>query len=143
MFHDEVLRYLISHLDQLNVRRALHGHQGRLSREVRDELERPERLRAVQSELLDVARTMRMAFIAYRDHDNKPVWEGHPFTDDVTSIRRFLFDIRITGGADLPEAVLDGLSGCDELEWTPSATREITCPAPAPRCPSSRRPGSS
>ncbi|MHC4415990.1 MAG: vWA domain-containing protein [Planctomycetota bacterium] len=73
----------------------------------------------------DVSRTMRLAFIAYRDHDNKPVWEGHPFTADVVSIRQFLFRLRNTRGADLPEAVLDGLDACNRLAWTPRATREI------------------
>ncbi len=73
----------------------------------------------------DMSRTMRLAFVAYRDHDNKPVWEGHPFTTDVNSIRKFLFGIRITGGADLPEAVFEGLAACASLQWNPQATRTI------------------
>ncbi len=73
----------------------------------------------------DMSRTMRLAFVAYRDHDNKPVWEGHPFTADVNSIRKFLFAIRITGGADLPEAVFEGLAACGSLQWNPQATRTI------------------
>ena len=39
--------------------------------------------------LSDISGSMRLAFVAYRDHDNKPVWEGHRFTDDVESIRHF------------------------------------------------------
>ncbi|MHC4430053.1 MAG: vWA domain-containing protein [Planctomycetota bacterium] len=73
----------------------------------------------------DISRTMRLAFVAYRDHDNPPVWQGHPFTTNVESIREFLFGIRITGGADLPEAVLEGLQACRELDWNPRATRQI------------------
>ncbi|NNM27827.1 MAG: VWA domain-containing protein [Phycisphaerales bacterium] len=72
-----------------------------------------------------ISRTLRLGFVAYRDHDNPPVWEGHPFTSDVDSIREFLFGIRITGGADLPEAVLDGLTACGQLDWNRDATREI------------------
>ncbi|MCH8824669.1 MAG: VWA domain-containing protein [Planctomycetes bacterium] len=75
--------------------------------------------------LNDISKTMRLAFVAYRDHDNKPVWEGHRFTNEVAPIRDFLFNLVITGGADLPEAVLEGLSACRDLDWNPYATRQI------------------
>ncbi len=75
--------------------------------------------------LNDISKTMRLAIIAYRDHDNKPVWEGQRFTDDIASIRKFLFGLRITGGADLPEAVLDGLEAAEDLNWNPYAARQI------------------
>jgi Mg-chelatase subunit ChlD len=73
----------------------------------------------------DISRTMRLAFVAYRDHDNPPTWEGHPFTRDVASIRDFLFRLPITGGADLPEAVYDGLAATRKLEWDRKADRTI------------------
>ena len=73
----------------------------------------------------DISRRTRVACIAYRDHDNKPVCEGHAFTTDVISVRDFLFDVRITGGHDLPEAVLEGLAACAKLEWNGSATHQI------------------
>jgi hypothetical protein len=73
----------------------------------------------------DISRTMRLGFVAYRDHDNEPVWEGHPFTDDVSEIRDFLFQVRITGGRDLPEAVYEGLAACAQLDWNKTATRQI------------------
>jgi len=73
----------------------------------------------------DISRTMRIAFVAYRDHDNTPVWEGHPFTTDVTKIVSFLMELQITGGADLPEAVLDGLAACGKLDWNAKAERQI------------------
>ena len=69
--------------------------------------------------------SLRVAIIAYRDHDNPPVWEGQRLTSDVAAIRRFLFDIRITGGRDLPEAVLEGLTACGDLDWTKGAARQI------------------
>ncbi len=75
--------------------------------------------------LNDISKTMRLAFVAYRDHDNKPVWEGHRFTVEVVAIRNFLFNLRITGGADLPEAVLEGLTACGNLNWNPYASRQI------------------
>lgn len=75
--------------------------------------------------LNDISKTMRLAFVAYRDHDNKPVWEGHRFTNEVAPIRDFLFNLNITGGADLPEAVLVGLTACRDLDWNPYATRQI------------------
>jgi hypothetical protein len=75
--------------------------------------------------LSDISRTMRLAFIAYRDHDNPPIWEGHPFTADVASIRNFLFGLNITGGYNLPEAVLAGITACQQLDWNADAVRQI------------------
>jgi hypothetical protein len=80
----------------------------------------------------DISRNMRLAFVAYRDRDNLPVWDGHPFTTDITSIRKYLFDLRITGGADYPEAVLDGLQATAKLEWNGKAEREIVLVGDAP-----------
>jgi hypothetical protein len=82
--------------------------------------------------LSDISREMRLAFIAYRDHDNEPVWDGHPFTSDITSIRKYLFNMRVTGGADLPEAVLEGLEACGQLKWNRKATRQIVLVGDAP-----------
>ncbi|MCA9295099.1 MAG: VWA domain-containing protein, partial [Phycisphaerales bacterium] len=75
--------------------------------------------------LNDIARGMRLGFVAYRDHDNPPVWEGVPLSDDVQKIRRFLFDVRITGGRDLPEAVFDGLAATLQLRWDESAKKQV------------------
>lgn len=80
----------------------------------------------------ELSRTMRLAFIAYRDHDNKPVWEGERFTDNINTIREFLFKLRITGGADLPEAVCDGVCACRELNWRKDSTRMIVLIGDAP-----------
>lgn len=80
----------------------------------------------------DISRNMRLAFVAYRDHDNEPIWDGHPFTTDITSIRKYLFDLRITGGADLPEAVLEGLTACEKLQWNGKAEREVVLVGDAP-----------
>ncbi len=82
--------------------------------------------------LSDISGSMRLAFVAYRDHDNEPVWEGHRFTDDVESIRRFLFDLRITGGADYPEAVLEGVTACRKLDWNRRAVRQMIVVGDAP-----------
>jgi hypothetical protein len=82
--------------------------------------------------LSEISREMRLAFVAYRDHDNAPVWDGHPFTTDITSIRKYLFDLRVTGGADYPEAVLEGLEACGELKWNKRATRQIVLVGDAP-----------
>lgn len=82
--------------------------------------------------LSDISQTMRLAFVAYRDHDNPPVWEGYRLTSDVDSIRKFLFDLAITGGADYPEAVLDGLRACRELDFSRNADRQIVLIGDAP-----------
>ncbi len=80
----------------------------------------------------DISKQMRLAFVAYRDHDNEPVWDGHPFTTDITSIRKYLFELRITGGADYPEAVLEGLTATGKLGWNPKAEREVVLVGDAP-----------
>jgi hypothetical protein len=82
--------------------------------------------------LNDISREMRLAFVAYRDHDNPPTWDWHPFTKDIQSIRKYLFDLRITGGADYPEAVLDGLIACTDLKWNKQAERQIILVGDAP-----------
>jgi Mg-chelatase subunit ChlD len=73
----------------------------------------------------DLSKSFRLAFIAYRDHDNLPVWDGVPLTADVLRIRRYLFDLRITGGADLPEAVDEGIGACMQLDWSPAAHKQV------------------
>jgi len=82
--------------------------------------------------LNDISRTMRLGFVAYRDYDNEPVFEKHDFTQDVDSVRNFLFNVRITGGRDFPEAVLEGLTACGGLEWTEAASRQIIVVGDAP-----------
>ncbi len=73
----------------------------------------------------DISRDMRLGIVAYRDHNNPPVCEGQRLTTDIDAVRKFLFGIRITGGPDLPEAVLDGLAACRGLGWNESADRQI------------------
>ena len=73
----------------------------------------------------DLSKSMQLGVVAYRDHDNPPIWEGQPFTADIDAMREFLFGIRITGGRDLPEAVLAGLEACHELDWNKTAERQI------------------
>ena len=80
----------------------------------------------------DISHTMRLAFVAYRDHDNPPIWEGCRLTRDVDSIRNFLFNLTITGGADYPEAVLEGLRACRELDFSQKADRQIVLIGDAP-----------
>ncbi|MHC4908518.1 MAG: vWA domain-containing protein [Planctomycetota bacterium] len=82
--------------------------------------------------LNDIARTMRLGFVAYRDHDNPPVTMTHHLTGDIASIREYLYGIEITGGADYPEAVYDGLAACRELDWNPRATRQVIVVGDAP-----------
>jgi len=75
--------------------------------------------------LSDIARRVRLAFIAYRDHDNPPIWEGIELTDDVDTVRGFLREVKITGGRDLPEAVFEGLAATLRLRWDETATKQV------------------
>lgn len=82
--------------------------------------------------LRDISRQMRLAIVAYRDHDNPPLWSGQPLTSDIDSVRKFLFGVRISGGRDYPEAVLAGLEACLKLEWNRQAERQIVLVGDAP-----------
>lgn len=82
--------------------------------------------------LRDISHAMRLAMVAYRDHDNPPIWEGQVFTQDIGLIRQFLFGLEISGGADFPEAVLEGLTACGQLDWNPRAAKEIVLVGDAP-----------
>ncbi len=59
VFRDEVLRYLLSQLEQLNVRRALSGKHGAFSSKFLRSLSSPERLRGKQGRILELARQVR------------------------------------------------------------------------------------
>lgn len=59
VFRDEVLRYLLSQLEQLNVRRALTGKHSEFSSKFLRTLNTPERLRGMQSRILELARQVR------------------------------------------------------------------------------------
>lgn len=85
--------------------------------------------------LRDISREMRLGFVAYRDHDNPPVCDVQPLTGDITTVRNFLFKVRITGGADLPEAVLEGFQAASDMKWNRKATREIVLVGDAPPHP--------
>ena len=82
--------------------------------------------------LNDISRTMSLGFVAYRDHDNEPVFEKHDLADNVRSVRDFLFNLPVTGGEDYPEAVLDGMAACGGMEWNQNATRQIILVGDAP-----------
>lgn len=59
VFRDEVLRYLLSQLEQINVRRALTGKHGEFSSKFLRSLSTPERLRGKQGRILELARQVR------------------------------------------------------------------------------------
>jgi hypothetical protein len=85
--------------------------------------------------LNDISRTMRLGFIAYYDHDNleeAPVTRVMPMTGEIDQVRQFLFGVRIIGGRTLPEAVLDGLKQCRELDLNPRAARQVVVVGDAP-----------
>lgn len=82
--------------------------------------------------LNDISHTMRLAFVAYRSHETRPNVEAHDFTQDVKSVRDFLFNVRIIGGREFPEAVLSGLTTCAGFEWSEGAVKQIILVGDAP-----------
>ena len=58
-FDDDVVRFVLSQIEQLNVRRALGGIHGQFSGKFLRHLAAPERLRAQQSKILSFARLIR------------------------------------------------------------------------------------
>ncbi len=82
--------------------------------------------------LNDLARSMRMGVIIYRDRTDRPTTEFHRLDDDIMSVRRFLFQVEAKGGGDFPEAVYDGLSEVYGLGWSRAGQKQIVIVADAP-----------
>lgn len=82
--------------------------------------------------LNDLAKSMRMGVIIYRDRADRPTTEFHRLDDDIMAVRRFLFQVEAKGGGDFPEAVYDGLSEVYGLGWSREANKQIVIVADAP-----------
>ncbi len=85
VFHDDVLRYLLTHLDQLNTKRALPPRlRGQLSKEVLEVFERPELLRKREDKVLELARDLRLLdlFDTLRDFQALVAGDQGSFTLD-------------------------------------------------------------
>ncbi len=68
VFRDDVLRYLLSHLEQINSRRALTGQLGRYSKSFLEELEAPTNLRRDEARILRLGRDVRVLDVVHALH---------------------------------------------------------------------------
>lgn len=65
----------------------------------------------------DLAKSMRVAIVAYRDAEDKPVVEVMKMTDKINQARDFLSQLKAEGGGDVPESVKSGLEAAAKVGW--------------------------
>jgi len=76
-------------------------------------------------------KTLRMAFVAYRDFGDKNQLEVQDFTTDAITMQTFISSLEATGGNDGPEDIAGGLEACKSLSWNSRAKLIIhICDAP-------------
>jgi hypothetical protein len=74
----------------------------------------------------DVADTLRVALVAYRDRRDEFETKAWDFTADVGEARRRLWSLAAAGGGDRPEAVYPALHlAYGRLDWLPGSTRVL------------------
>ena len=59
----------------------------------------------------------RLAFVGYRDYDDKPPLTTLDFTASPEQFRAFLAKVKASGGADPAEDVFSGLQAAAGLSW--------------------------
>ncbi|CAK9062625.1 Alpha-protein kinase 1 (AK1) [Durusdinium trenchii] len=64
---------------------------------------------------------VRVAFVGYRDYDDKDHPVVHPFTNNIDEIKTFLKRLEANGGGDVSEDVLTGLEEALKLDWSATA----------------------
>lgn len=82
-----------------------------------------ERIRAIADDLAtgEPRPDVRFALVTYRDRGDDYVTRKHPFTRDISKMRRQLDETTANGGGDTPEAVLEALTvAVDDLGWSTS-----------------------
>jgi Mg-chelatase subunit ChlD len=79
---------------------------------------------------------LQLGVVEYRDHPPQErtfVYRLYPFTGDLQKARKTIQNLKVMGGGDAPEAVLDGvLAACNELEWRKHARRLLVLVGDAP-----------
>ncbi|MBX2852801.1 MAG: VWA domain-containing protein [Phycisphaeraceae bacterium] len=82
--------------------------------------------------LNDLAQSMEMGVVVYRDQGDTPMLEAVQMTDKIGKMREFLFKVQAKGGGDAPEAVYEGLSALGQLNWSSKATKQAVIITDAP-----------
>lgn len=82
--------------------------------------------------LNDLARSMRMGVVIYRDRGDRPGLQTQALDNDIMAVRRFLFQIEASGGGDFPEAIYEGLGAVYGMGWSRDANKQIIIVGDAP-----------
>lgn len=82
--------------------------------------------------LNDLAKSMEMGVIIYRDEGDDPMLEAVQMTDKLSKVRGFLFKVEAKGGGDFPEAVYEALYAARKLDWSSKAVKQAVLIADAP-----------
>lgn len=75
--------------------------------------------------LNDLAKSMRMGVVIYRDQIDTRTTEVHRLDDDIHAVRRFLFGIVAEGGDDIPEDIHAGLDEVYRLGWSRAGNKQV------------------
>jgi Mg-chelatase subunit ChlD len=70
--------------------------------------------------------SLRIGLVEYRDHppQDKLLTRVYPFQSELDKAQKVINGLKVDGGGDAPEAVLDGvLDACRKLDWRPHARR--------------------
>jgi Mg-chelatase subunit ChlD len=76
-----------------------------------------------------------LGMVEYRDHppQDQMVYKVYPFTADMQEAQKNIRHLKVEGGGDEPEAVLDGITAaCRELTWWKHSRRLIILVGDAP-----------
>ena len=82
--------------------------------------------------LNDLAQSMEMGVVVYRDEGDKPMLEAVQMTGKITKVRGFLFKVKAQGGGDFPEAVNQALGALGHLNWSSQAMKQAVIITDAP-----------
>lgn len=76
--------------------------------------------------------TVTVAFVGYRDVQDKPRFEIFEFSEDLDACAKFIGTMKATGGGDAPEDVQGGLQKALEMKWTTDSAKQVflICDAP-------------
>uniref|UniRef100_A0A914CDW0 Alpha-type protein kinase domain-containing protein n=1 Tax=Acrobeloides nanus TaxID=290746 RepID=A0A914CDW0_9BILA len=73
-----------------------------------------------------IAESIRLAFVAYRDFGDSKQFEVLPFTKSVEEFRLFCNRLNANGGGDGPEDVFGGLTEMLKLNWASQSGTKVT-----------------
>ena len=104
---------------------------GSMSSEIQ---EAKERVRQIASALQEARpqETVRLGVVAYRDRNDAYLTRVQPLSADIDEVFGFLVTLEAGGGGDAPEDVVSGIDAALDLDWSPTADKQVFLIGDAP-----------